>query len=311
MSLTFYEYNKESTAALGFISNFRFAKDEGYFAVDSMSKMLLHTWSLSLEWQFYVIYLVLLWALKKFLGISYIKFAVLFLFVASLISAFIFTEEKNYYMLYTRAWELLAGGIVYLFPVNKLLSLSINYKRVLEVLGLILILSIFVREDNTVWTSSLVMPSVIGTMLIIACASEKSILGFGLFQYLGKISYSLYIYHWLVLSIFSRINLTNNLYITGTVILLLSMASFHFIESSRNYGWKFLILYFAMAGLTVYTVEKHGFSSRYSLTIERGEKNALDFTPQVSDYEKTQVVIIGDSHAKQYWCRRSYKKIQI
>ena len=259
----FYEYNKEATAALGFISNFRFAKDEGYFAVDSMSKMLLHTWSLSLEWQFYVIYPVLLWALKKFLGISYIKFAVLFLFVASLISAFIFTEEKNYYMLYTRAWELLAGGIVYLFPVNKLVSLSINYKRVLEVLGLILICSIFVRENNTVWTASLVMPSVIGTMLIIACAQEKSILGFGFFQYLGKISYSLYIYHWLVLSIFSRINLTNNLYITGTVILLLSMASFHFIESSRNYGWKFLILYFAMAGLTVYTVDQHGFKNRY------------------------------------------------
>ena len=190
----FYEYNKEATAALGFISNFRFAKDEGYFAVDSMSKMLLHTWSLSLEWQFYVIYPVLLWALKKFLGISYIKFAVLFLFVASLISAFIFTEEKNYYMLYTRAWELLAGGIVYLFPVNKLVSLSINYKRVLEVLGLILICSIFVRENNTVWTASLVMPSVIGTMLIIACAQEKKYFGIRIFPIFRKnILLSLYL----------------------------------------------------------------------------------------------------------------------
>ncbi len=299
----FYEYNKEATAALGFISNFRFAKDEGYFAVDSMSKMLLHTWSLSLEWQFYVIYPVLLWALKKFLGISYIKFAVLFLFVASLISAFIFTEEKNYYMLYTRAWELLAGGIVYLFPVNKLVSLSINYKRVLEVLGLILICSIFVRENNTVWTASLVMPSVIGTMLIIACAQEKSILGFGFFQYLGKISYSLYIYHWLVLSIFSRINLTNNLYITGTVILLLSMASFHFIESSRNYGWKFLILYFAMAGLTVYTVDQHGFKNRYDqdLIPPMGAEGSSDFEPQVNSKGTPKVAVLGDSHARQYW----------
>lgn len=299
----FYEFNKEGSAALAFISNLRFAKDEGYFAVDSMSKMLLHTWSLSVEWQFYIIYPIILWILNKFLNFKAVKAVVLVLFIASLMLSFIFTEEKYYYLLQTRAWELLSGAIVFLFPVKTLLNLSIRSKRFLEILGVILIFSIFVRDDNAVWAPAVVLPSVLGAMLIISLASEKSILSNQIFQYLGKISYSLYIYHWLVLSICVRINLSNNFLLVGALILALSIFSYHFIESSRNYGWKFLVLYLACFGFTVFTVDRHGFKERYSgIEVEFAGKGVPDFYPAFNNQEnKADIVLIGDSHAQHLW----------
>lgn len=299
----FYEFNKEATSALAFISNFRFAKDEGYFAIDSMSKMLLHTWSLSVEWQFYVIYPILLWALNKVFNLKAIKIAVVILFIISIGFVLRFDGQKYYYMLYTRAWELLAGAIVFLFPIKYLLNLPLNSKRILEFIGLILIVSIFVRNNNDIWTAIIVIPSIIGTMLIINLASEKSILSNSIFQYLGKISYSLYIYHWLVLSICARINLSSNLYFIGASIFVLSMLSYHFIESSRNYGWKFLVIYLAMIGITTWTVDQHGFKDRYpNIEVEFGGENSADFHPGFNNQDhKADVVLIGDSHAKQYW----------
>ncbi len=299
----FYEFNKEGTAALAFISNLRFAKDEGYFAVDSMSKMLLHTWSLSVEWQFYIVYPIILWLLNKFLGFRAVKAGVLVLFITSLFLSFILTEEKYYYLLQTRSWELLSGAIVFLFPVKALLNLSIKSKRFLEILGIIFIFSIFFREDNAVWTPLAVLPSVLGAMLIISLASEKSILSNQIFQYLGKISYSLYIYHWLVLSISARINLSNNFLLIGTVIFVLSIFSYHFIESSRNYGWKFLLVYLSCLGFTVFTVDRHGFKDRYSgIEVEFAGKGVPDFYPAFNNQKnKAEVVLIGDSHAQHLW----------
>ena len=299
----FYEFNKEATAALAFISNLRFAKDEGYFAVDSMSKMLLHTWSLSVEWQFYIVYPIILWFLNKFLGFRTVKAVVLLLFIVSLTLSFIFTEEKYYYLLQTRAWELLSGAIVFLFPVKTLLNLSIRSKRFLEILGVILIFSIFFRDDNAVWAPAVVLPSVLGAMLIISLASEKSILSNQIFQYLGKISYSLYIYHWLVLSICVRINLSNNFLLVGAVIFILSIFSYHFIEASRNYGWKFLLVYLSCIGFTVFTVDRHGFKERYSgIEVEFAGKGVPDFYPAFNNQEnKADIVLIGDSHAQHLW----------
>ncbi len=299
----FYEFNKEATSALGFISNLRFAKDEGYFAVDSMSKMLLHTWSLSVEWQFYIVYPIILWLLNKFLGFRAVKAVVLTLFIASLALSFIFTEEKYYYLLQTRAWELLSGAIVFLFPAKALLNLSISSKRFLEILGVIFIFSIFFRENNAVWTPLVVLPSVLGAMLIISLASEKSILSNQIFQYLGKISYSLYIYHWLVLSICVRINLSSNFLLVGAIVFVLSIFSYHFIESSRNYGWKFLLVYLSCVGFTVFTVDRHGFKERYSgIEVEFAGKGAPDFFPAFNNQEsKADVVLIGDSHAQHLW----------
>ncbi len=308
----FYEFNKEASAALGFVSNLRFARDEGYFAVDSMSKMLLHTWSLSLEWQFYLIYPILILAAKKFLGFKAIKFTVIVLFFSSLCLSFVFSSEKYYYMLYTRAWELLAGALVYLFPLNKLISLNIKSKWGLEFIGLILILSIFLRDNNEVWSTLLVLPTVIGTMLITAVRCEKSILSNAIFQYIGKISYSLYIYHWLVLSIFARINLGSNIPLTIFTILILSILSYQLIENSRNYGWKFFFLYLAVAGLTIYTTDKKGFSERYLETTNFGGEGSLDFKPCFNNQEnRADFILIGDSHAQHFWSFFKEKEIDI
>lgn len=161
----------------------------------------------------------------------------------------------------------------------------------MEILGVIFIFSIFFRENNAVWTPLVVLPSVLGAMLIISLASEKSILSNQIFQYLGKISYSLYIYHWLVLSICVRINLSSNFLLVGAIVFVLSIFSYHFIESSRNYGWKFLLVYLSCVGFTVFTVDRHGFKERYS-GIEVEFAGIKVEQPLI----KKILVLMGDSH---------------
>lgn len=312
----FYEFNKEALLALTFVSNFRFAFSDGYFDVGSMNKILLHTWSLSVEWQFYLFYPIILLIISK-IQRSLIRPVVVALFVISLALSLYYSQDNSYFLLHTRAWELLAGGIVFLFPLNKLQLLSYKKKLLIEILGLILIVSILFRADSKIWSTLVVLPSVLGAMLIIATNNEKSILSNKLMQYLGKLSYSLYIYHWIVLSIFSRINLINNTLVCLIVIGVLAVLSYHLIEKKRSYAWKFLILYVLLIGLVQITVNHHGYKSRYEVGIPFGAGLIWpieDITPSFNNAEhNTQVLILGDSHAKHFvdYFTQNNVKIQI
>ena len=310
----FYEFNKEALLALTFVSNFRFAFSDGYFDVGSMNKILLHTWSLSVEWQFYLFYPIILLIISK-IQRTLIKPVVVALFVISLALSLYYSQDNSYFLLHTRAWELLAGGIVYLFPLNKLQLLSYKKKLLIETLGLILIVSILFRADSKIWSTLVVLPSVLGAMLIIATNNEKSILSNKVMQYLGDISYSLYIYHWIVLSIFSRINLINNTLVCLFAIGVLAILSYHLIEKKRSYAWKFLIIYALLIALVQITVNHHGFKSRYQFAIPFGAGinwPIEDITPSFNNAEhNTQVLILGDSHAKHYVDYFTQNKVKI
>lgn len=310
----FYEFNKETLLALTFVSNFRFAFSDGYFDVGSMNKILLHTWSLSVEWQFYLFYPIILLIVSK-IQRTLIKPVVVALFVISLALSLYYSQDNSYFLLHTRAWELLAGGIVYLFPLNKLQLLSYKKKLLIETLGLILIVSILFRADSKIWSTLVVLPSVLGAMLIIATNNEKSILSNKVMQYLGDISYSLYIYHWIVLSIFSRINLINNTLVCLFAIGVLAVLSYHLIEKKRSYAWKFLIIYALLIALVQITVNHHGFKSRYQFAIPFGAGinwPIEDITPSFNNAEhNTQVLILGDSHAKHYVDYFTQNKVKI
>ena len=310
----FYEFNKEALLALTFVSNFRFAFSDGYFDVGSMNKILLHTWSLSVEWQFYLFYPIILLVVSK-IQRNLIKPVVVTLFVISVALSLYYSQDNSYFLLHTRAWELLAGGIVYLFPLNKLQLLSYKKKLLIEIVGLILIVSILFRTDSKIWSTLVVLPSVLGAMLVIATNNEKSILSNKLMQYLGDISYSLYIYHWIVLSIFSRINLINNTIVGIIVIGVLAILSYHLIEKKRSYAWKFLIIYALLIALVQITVSHHGFKSRYQFAVPFGAGinwPIEDITPSFNNAEhNTQVLILGDSHAKHLVDYFTQNKVKI
>jgi peptidoglycan/LPS O-acetylase OafA/YrhL len=104
-----------------FSSNFLFAGEGSYFDSPVHENWLLHTWSLSLEWQFYILYPVLLMAIFRAFGEQRVRGTLVLLAIASLAASIYFTKTHSvfcFYMLPTRAWELIAGGLAYLFPLR-------------------------------------------------------------------------------------------------------------------------------------------------------------------------------------------------
>ncbi|MFS1421621.1 hypothetical protein BCU61_024510 [Vibrio splendidus] len=99
---------KHVASSMGFLSNVIYWRESGYFDAASHEKWLLHTWSLSVEWQFYILYPIVLVALKKFLSLENLKR----LIVIGTILGFVFSviatmkwPNPVYYLLPTRAWE--------------------------------------------------------------------------------------------------------------------------------------------------------------------------------------------------------------
>ncbi|MBM3392738.1 MAG: acyltransferase, partial [Betaproteobacteria bacterium] len=107
---------KHVGSSLAFVSNQVFWKESGYFDADAHEKWLLHTWSLSVEWQFYLAYPLLILVARRLFG-HRANFAIVLwmLFVASLAwSAWLAfaNPSKAFFLLPTRAWEMLAGGLI-------------------------------------------------------------------------------------------------------------------------------------------------------------------------------------------------------
>ena len=100
-------------SAIYFLSNIKFWREAGYFDVSSHEKWLLHTWSLSVEWQFYLLlplFIVLFW---RYFGAKGVAISLLVAGVCSLLLSSLlvnFSSSAAFYLLPTRGWEMLAGG---------------------------------------------------------------------------------------------------------------------------------------------------------------------------------------------------------
>ena len=226
--------SKNVIASNLFFSNFQFLSQAGYFDSASDENWLLHTWSLSAEWQFYIVYPLLITFLTKVLDEIYIKYVLIFLAITSLLSSILLTSifpESSYFMLHTRAWEMIAGGLLCFFKLN----INSKYKSVTDFLGFSLILiSSFYFDKATPWPSGYALYAVVGVMLIISTESEKrTFISNNILQWFGKISYSLYLWHWPIYVVLGYFSLeSNELYVVFGIFLsiLLSILSYKYIE---------------------------------------------------------------------------------
>ncbi|VVM79292.1 hypothetical protein PS682_02244 [Pseudomonas fluorescens] len=225
-------------SSLGFYSNTVYLKDVGYFAASTNENWLLHTWSLSVEWQFYIIYPIMLLALSKLFGIRAIRWlllsAVLIGFIYSLILSPRYPDQA-FYLLKARAWELCAGGLAFLFP----LALDRAKSRILEWAGLALILSGYIVISKTVaWPGYYALMPVIGTLMVILANRQNSRLtGNWVSQRVGLYSYSIYIWHWPVMVYMTYSGQLNGFSseLIGVVIsLVFGYASYALIERKRG-----------------------------------------------------------------------------
>jgi peptidoglycan/LPS O-acetylase OafA/YrhL len=191
---------KHAGASLLFLSNQVYWKESGYFDADAHEKWLLHTWSLSVEWQFYLLYPLLIVAVHRlFRRPGGVAGALWTIFLASLAwSAWLAfaNPAKAFFLLPTRAWEMLAGGLIYVHQdaCNRLAQ----GRRWLEPAGLAAILaaSLLLTAD-TPWPGLAALLPVGGAMLVILDSGGGTrLLGSAALQGIGRWSYSIYLWHW-------------------------------------------------------------------------------------------------------------------
>jgi peptidoglycan/LPS O-acetylase OafA/YrhL len=205
----------DALAVIAYYVNYRFVAEQSeYLNADQMPSPFQQFWSLAVEEQFYVVWPLLLLALllcvrrsPRRLVAAGIAFSAA-IFAATLALSAVVTAQSQataYYAAHTRAWELAAGAFLALIlPQLKRLPQALAW--LLGIGGLAAILaSGLLYTEATPFPGYAALAPVLGTMAVIAAGSPpgrnpvSGLLGTGPFQFFGKISYSLYLWHWPVL----------------------------------------------------------------------------------------------------------------
>ncbi len=241
------DFSKSALSTLGFSSNFYFYHSGLiYGGPDSSLKPLLHTWSLSVEEQFYIIFPIILVFLYKFFKSSLLSFFILF-FLISLFSTQLIAYKfplYNFYFINVRIWELLAGSIISYLEINSFKFKKNYFNNFMPLVGSILIFfSIILLNDKLSLPSFYSLPAVIGTCLIIYFSNKDNfiykILSTRALVFLGLISYSLYLWHYPIFAFYNYVNFFNDNNLIKILIIflsiILSILSYYLIEKNfRN-----------------------------------------------------------------------------
>lgn len=241
---TYYqELGIQSAYSMSFLSNIFYWRSADYFDTAAEEKWLLHTWSLAVEAQFYLLYpifIALVWRIWKSFKAIIIGLILLFSlsFLFNLVLSIV-RPSAAFYLLPTRGWELAAGGLVYFIAKYRVLPSTL--KRYSYWLGWILVLSSFILINQYLaWPSYLALLPVIGTSLIILAEQENcKLTNNALAQWLGDRSYSLYLWHWPLIVALYFANLENEWHWVipaFALSILLAHLSYQFVETpTRQY----------------------------------------------------------------------------
>lgn len=325
----YQQLGTHAIAALAFLSNIQFWREAGYFDAASHDKWLLHTWSLSVEWQFYLLFPILLMVLWRLLpGRRVAASALVIGFLGSLVLSISLTPGQPsaaFYLLPTRAWELFAGGLVYLVATSRRPGNTL--KRRLEALGLGLILgSALLLSADTPWPGALALIPVLGTVLVLIAARQTSAWTQpAVLQALGNWSYSIYLWHWPLAVALIYLEIADRVLpvlIAMVVSILLGWLSYTWIENPvrrRLARPQPLLAAIAVSALVILVVSPavavrmtEGFPGRLPLAVERIAAERLNFNQRRTQchgyggydfnrciYGGRQIgaILVGDSHA--------------
>ena len=332
---SFVDFSKSILYSLGFSSNFYFYYSGLVYGAESgLLKPFLHTWSLSIEEQFYILFPIVLLITFKYFRKYLIHVLILGFLISLGLAEWTIRNypSASFYFLHTRMYELLAGSILAYFEITN--GRRIKNKKlniILPSIGLLLIgYSVLFFNDTMFHPSFYTLCPIIGVCLIIWFSIKKEIitkiLSAKLFVGIGLISYSLYLWHY---PIFAFVRISNfaledlfNKLLLGILILLLSIFTYYFVEipfrnKKINYRKIFsivIILIFSITLANSYVVLKDGkigylykkLSNIYlnndilniNLRVKSWKyvKNHNLQTFQSKD--KIKILIVGDSHSK-------------
>jgi peptidoglycan/LPS O-acetylase OafA/YrhL len=309
------EFSKSILYSLGFSSNFYFHYSGLEYSVEGLRHPFLHTWSLSVEEQYYILFPIVLLVTFKYFR-KYLVHVLILGFIISLGLAE--WTSRNYpsasfYFLHTRIWELLAGSLLAYFEINNgHRSKNETLNLILPTIGLILIgQSILFFNDEMFHPSFYSLSPIIGVCLIVWFSNKNElitkILSSKLFVGIGLISYSLYIWHYPIFVFTAKLRFAEgNIFIKllmGIFVLILSIISYYFIEKPFR-GTKikfkkiFLFLFLnllLLVSISAYSLQLkfHPFLTKYS-----GEHKNFELNYDYNNFsDKKNVFIIGNSYA--------------
>lgn len=318
--------SKHILTAVFFISNIKFWRESGYFDSASHEKWLLHTWSLSVEWQFYIILpiaILLMCKLWRDTGAAVTIFVGLAIsFVLSCYLS-ITTPSAAFFLLPTRAWEMLAGGAVWWLTRNK--EIKKTKARMMELSGLLLIaLSILLYNSSMYWPGLYATAPVLGSMFVLAAARQNSIFTSSYFvERIGASSYSIYLWHWPVVVFLTYNNTSDSwVWIVSGIVLSIGLGevSLRLVENptrkwlSKQLPWmNFLAITacIAVVGSISMLLLKHNFSGRVPSNIEIIANESTNIKPNRSECfpvsgttspscvyggKNIKAILVGDSH---------------
>ena len=293
-----FNFNFSSfVSSLFFVSNYFFYNEAlQYSALGNTDIFLLHTWSLSVEEQFYLIFPILfLFIFKKF---NY-KYFFISLFILGLIVSIYFSLTKpsfSFYSLPTRFFELLLGSLV-CFYEKDIKERFNQYSKLFCFVGFFLIiLSILFFSHETLHPSYITLIPLIGTSLIIIFSSNndyiiKVISSRGI-VFIGLISYSLYLWHYPIFLTVKYFNLVEGLLYKKLLLMVfvftISYLSYRFIERPfrRTYSFKTVLIFIFSLILFSMTV---GYLSKYyknflyqsSIFLPQDENNSIYWDDEI------------------------------
>lgn len=324
-----------------FVSNILFARADGYFDLLRAHNPLLHTWSLSIEEQFYLFFPLFVFAAAR-LGR---KWRWPLLAAVALVSFVACTwmlgraPSDAFYLMQYRAWELLAGALVACAPLPKATPRWLA--EGLAAAGLTAILaSLFLLDESMPFPGPNALGAVLGTAAVIFAGCLKrtataQLLGLPPMRFFGLISYSLYLWHWPILIFASQSMMVDRN--AKIVLILLSIAaatlSWRFIERPfRSKSWSVPLTLGAGAGAMAVAViaafslgplhQLHPTPARVTAMLDYDHYNAsphfrtgqcfVDASVEsFSSFDcgsclkivtgKPNVLVYGDSHAAALW----------
>lgn len=310
--------------SLLFTSNLHFAEDGDYFSAPLHENWLLHTWSLSVEMQFYLFYPLLLPLLFRFMGERGMAWMLVLLCAVSLAASVVLTESRPvaaFYLLPTRAWEMILGGLVFLFP----LGLSRATRGLSELAGLVMILlAVLLFSAGDAWPGYLALLPALGAALVIQANSNSLFSRAAPLQFVGRISYSVYLWHWpLVVFLYICGLLGSPVHVAAALLLTVALGylSYRWVESGvgkvglpsralfRHCGLALGLVVIASAGGSLvkkYPQVRFAFEDnerpRYASALYSRECYPDTVDRDVVDCRlgegEVRVILFGDSHAE-------------
>lgn len=278
-------YGKSLIAVLFSVSNIYFWRaNGGYFEGNVQEVPLLHTWSLSVEEQFYLLWPLFLILFSGYLHNKSFQFLLIIVFLCGVyLSQWVseITFGAAYYLLPTRAFELLGGALLAIFW-NRIQINNIIVLNILSLLGLMLIVypAIYLNEGSVFPGYNALIPT-LGAMLLIYSGGRpgnyvSKIWSQRPFVFIGLISYSLYLWHWPVAVFFRYLGVEFTVFVSIAIIVIsmvLAYFSWKYVEQFFRFGNEekffkvfkklYLVPSVALISFSVALISFNGFPVRY------------------------------------------------